>query len=195
MEKAWEVDPKEMKRILNTPDGRSTQGKRDKAILTLLARTGLRRAELCHLRVSDFTVGPPASLRVKTLKKGKDRTIPLTSETAGAIQTYLKTRNGTADNPSDPLFQTLGRHGPWKPRALTPMVVNGIVQKAVKVAKVTEHVTPHSFRHSFATHLLRGGRNLKEIQDLLGHRSLNTTTVYLHSHPSGLREAVNCLPF
>ncbi len=197
--KAWELDDAEARRLLATPDRRTVQGRRDAAVLCLLGRTGIRKGELVNLTIADFTAGPPASMTIRTLKqrtKGAARTLPLTAETAGRITDYLKTRiNGTIPAATDPLFLTLGKHGPWKARGLTASAVEGILTKALRRAKVTAHVTPHSLRHNFATQMLRGGADLRTVQDLLGHRSIGSTQIYLHSHPARLREAVGALGF
>ncbi len=197
--KAWELGDADARRLLATPDRRTAQGKRDAAVLSILARTGIRRGELCALTVADFAAGPPASITIKTLKqrgKGKPRTIPVTAETAGLIADCLKTRtNGRMPAAADPLFLTMGKHGPWQPRGLTACAVEGILTRALEKSGITAHVTPHSLRHNFATKTLRGGADLKTVQDLLGHRSIGSTQVYLHSHPSRLREAVTGLGF
>ncbi len=197
--KVWELEDSETKRLLTTPDKRTTQGKRDAAVLSLLARTGIRKGELVALAVGDFAEGPPASITVRTLKqrgKGKPRTIPLTADTGALVREYLRTRtNGASPPPEAPLFLTLGKHGPWKARGLTASAVEGILTRALIKAGITAHVTPHSLRHNFATKALRGGADLKTVQDLLGHRSIGSTQVYLHSHPARLREAVAALAF
>ncbi len=176
MDKAKHVDPKILRRILNIPDQRSRQGRRDKAVLSVLAR-GLRRQELCNLNVDDLD---PESgyLRVRTLKKGKDRVVKLPRDVVEGIQAYLKTKNGNSKVPHDPdaLFHTLAKHGPHEMRRLSPMSVNGILTKALKKAGVNGHITPHSFRHNLATTMLRQGRDLKTIQEAMGHRALSTTS-------------------
>lgn len=197
--KVWELEDSETKRLLSTPDKRTTQGRRDAAVLSLLARTGIRKGELCALTVGNFTAGPPASITVQTLKqrtKGRPRGLPLTADTAALIQDYLRTRtNGASPTPEAPLFLTLGRYGPWKARGLTASAVEGILTRALIKAGITAHVTPHSLRHNFATKALRGGADLRTVQDLLGHRSIGSTQIYLHSHPARLREAVGALGF
>ncbi len=198
-EKAWEIDRRQMKKLLTAHDGRSTQGKRDKAILSLLAYTGCRRGEVCRLTVGDFD---PVSqtVTVSTLKQrcmGKTRTLPLQPAVVTAISSYLSTRNGTADDPNSPLFLTLGKFGKWQPRGVRPMVVHGILRRALKKIGVNGNghlpISCHSLRHNYATQLLRTGSDLKEIQTLLGHSSLQSSSLYLHSHPSRLKEAVSRL--
>ncbi len=198
-EKAWEIEPRQMKKILTEHDGRSIQGKRDRAILSLLAYTGMRIGELARLAVGDFD---PVSqtVTVGTLKQrcmGKTRTLPLQPDVVTAIVTYLHTRNGTADDPNSPLFLTLGKFGKWQARGVRPAVIQGILNRALTRAGVNGNghgpITCHSLRHNYATQLLRTGSDLKEIQTLLGHASLQSTTMYLHSHPSRLKEAVSRL--
>ena len=114
-EKAWEIDPRQMKKLLTTPthDGRSVQGKRDRAILQLLAFSGMRIGEMHQLTVGDFDP-VNQTVRVGTLKQrrqGTTRTLPLPSAVVTTISTYLATRNGTADDPNSPLFLTLGKFG------------------------------------------------------------------------------------
>lgn len=198
--KAWEIDRRQMKKLLTTPthDGRSIQGKRDKAILMVLAYTGMRRGEVCRLTVGDFDAANQ-TVTVGTLKQrrtGKMRTLPLPAAVVAAISSYLSTRNGTADDLGGPLFLTLGKFGKWQPRGVRPMVVHGILRRALKKIGVNGNGHPiscHSLRHNFATNLLRSGADIKEIQTLLGHVSLQSTAAYLHAHPARLRDAVSRL--
>ncbi len=180
MEKAFHIDAKIMKRILTKTDKRSKQGWRDRAVLFLLS-LGLRRGEICALNDVDFDC--TGSLNVRTLKKGKPRKVKLTPEIVMAIQTYQETKNNKKPM-QDPeaLFHTLGKHGPHESRRLSPMAVNGLLAKVLKKAGVNgQRITPHSFRHSCATHMLRQGRDLKTVQTVLGHKSIATTSMYLHA--------------
>ncbi len=193
MHKVKVIDPKVVKRILNTPDQRSRQGKRDKAVLSVLAR-GLRRQEVCNLNNVDFD--PHAGyIRVRTIKKGKDRSVKLPPEVVATLQAYRQTKNGHGKVLHDPeaLFHSLGKHGPHEMRRLSPMAVNGIVAKALGKARVSDHITPHSLRHSLATTMLRQGRDLATIQHALGHRNISTTSQYLHA--MNLDAAFTELPF
>jgi len=183
-QKVWEIDRKIMDRFLNAHDLRTLKGKRNKAVLVLLARSGMRRKELCGLKVGDFDP-EQLTIRVETLKqrsKGKSRTLPLPSEAVQVLQTYLASRgNGKPLEASESLFH------------LTPVRVNYIVKKTRERAGIQSNITPHSLRHNLATKILRteGESKLKEIQELLGHKHIQTTDIYLHSNPGRLREAVD----
>ena len=193
MGKVCFVDGKIMKRLLEQPDERSRMGKRDRAILLLLS-LGLRRAEVCNLNVGDFDP-QEGYVRVKTLKRGKPRSLKLTPEIVQAIQAYQASKGNGKRPIHDPeaLFHTTAKYGPYQMRRLSPLRVNVLVARAVKRAGIREHITPHSLRHSMATHMLRQGRDLKTIQEALGHRALQTTANYLIA--ANLNEALESLPW
>ncbi|MEE9123331.1 MAG: site-specific integrase [candidate division NC10 bacterium] len=166
-EKAWEIDRRRMRQILSTHDGRSIQGKRDRAILMVMAHTGMRIGELARLTVGDFDAANQ-TVTVGTLKQrrtDKTRTLPLQPVGVTAISTYLSTRNGRADDPNSPLFLTLGKHGKWQSRGIRPAVIQGILKRALTRAGVNGNghgpITCHSLRHNYATQLLRSGSDLK----------------------------------
>jgi integrase/recombinase XerC len=148
--------------------GRITAGlARDTAILELLYASGLRVSELTGLDLDDVDRGARA---VRVLGKGrKERVVPFGSKAARALDDWLERRGGDAG----PLF--LGRRG-----RLTPRSVYSIVRTAARSAGITRKVSPHTLRHSFATHLLDGGADLRAIQELLGHSRLSTTQRYTH---------------
>ncbi len=181
MDKAFHIDAKTMKRLLDTPDRRSKQGLRDKAVLLLLS-LGLRRGEVCALNHNDFDA--LGWLHVRTLKQGLPRKVRLTPEIVAAIESYRQNKqkwHHQVEN-REALFHTLGKHGPWPRKRLTPMAVNGLLTRALRSAGVNgQNITPHSFRHNCATTSLRQGVDLKTIQMMLGHRSIATTSMYLHA--------------
>ncbi len=193
MGKVFFVEGKVMKKLLGEPDRRSRQGLRDRCILLLLS-LGLRRGEVCGLNVSDFN---PQSghIEVKTLKRGKNRTLKLAPEIVKSILEYQATKRNGKKPLNDPqaLFHTMGKFGSYKMRRLSPLRINVLVSKAIKQAGIKDHITPHSLRHSCATHLLRQGRDLKTISEVLGHKSITTTSQYLHSMDCD--EAVESLPW
>jgi integrase/recombinase XerC len=146
------------------------QAARDTALFTLLYGCGLRISEALALSVADAPrVGDPAALRV-TGKGGKQRIVPVLPAVREAIAAYLRLR--PAALPSDPLF--LGARG----ARLDPAVAQKALRDFRRLAGLPEHATPHALRHSFATHLLGGGADLRAIQELLGHASLSTTQRY-----------------
>jgi integrase/recombinase XerD len=163
----------EVDELLEQPLKRQTpEAKRDRAMLELLYATGLRVTELVSLDVDDVNM---SGSYVRCMGKGaKERTIPIHEQAAGAVVDYLndgrailvKTRKESA------LFvnrrgERLTRQGFWL-----------ILKQYAKEANIATTVTPHTLRHSFATHMLRGGMNLRHVQELLGHANISTTQVY-----------------
>ena len=184
----------EAEAILRVPDRRTFQGKRDYAILLTLLTTGLRKAELCGLKVEDFKTYRNQAV-VDVVGKGqKFRRIPVNSGALLAIKDYLKaTENGT--EPDHPLFQTLGKHGPYQERDLTPKAVDCLVKSVAEKALIRKRVHPHVMRHTFATTLLDNGNDLKTVQALMGHSHIRTTEAYLHSTDDRKVEAIQSLQF
>ena len=184
----------EAQAILRVPDRRTLQGKRDYAILLTLLTTGLRKAEICSLKVGDLKTYRNQAV-IDVIGKGqKFRRIPLRLETLLAIKDYLKaTGNGT--DPAHPLFQTLGKHGPYEERGLTPKAVDCLIKSVVKKALIQKRVHPHVMRHTFATTLLDNGNDLKTVQALMGHSHIRTTETYLHSTDDRKVEAIRSLQF
>ncbi|MCD6521527.1 tyrosine recombinase XerC [Candidatus Calescamantes bacterium] len=175
----------EMELILTLPfEGK--MGKRDRAILELLYSTGIRVSELVNLNLEDIDWQQEF---IKVRGKGsKERVVPVGEKALIAIEEYL------------PLRQKLLKHhrrdiyvepsalflNAWGGR-LTSRSVERIVEKYIRRASLKKKVTPHQFRHSFATHLLERGADLRAVQELLGHSSLSTTQVYTHLTPSLIR--------
>src|SRR5262249_22507937 len=144
---------------------------RGRAILELLYATGIRCAELVGLDVSEVDLG---ARMVRVLGKGrKERIVPFGSRAAAALQAYLAVRRRLAPR-TDALYVNAngGR--------LTDRSVRMLVAKRVKAVALARRVSPHTLRHSFATHLLERGADLRAIQELLGHASLSTTQRYTH---------------
>jgi integrase/recombinase XerC len=147
---------------------RPAASRRDAAILELLYASGLRVSELTGLDLDDVD---RVARTVRVLGKGrKERIVPFGSKAARALDAWLA-RRGTA---AGPLFP--GRRG----RRISPRAVYGIVRVSARRAGITRPVSPHTLRHSFATHLLDGGADLRVIQELLGHSRLSTTQRYTH---------------
>ncbi len=159
-------------KLLETPDIADSAGLRDKAILETLYSTGIRVSELVGLSVEhiDFIAGV-----VRVYGKGKkERLAPIGDRALRVIRNYLKKRKkgiGTSDRA---VF--LNKDG----RRLTDRSVRNVVDKYIKVASIRTDISPHSLRHSFATHLLNRGADLRSVQELLGHANLSTTTIYTH---------------
>ncbi len=140
--------------------------RRSQLLLKLLYASGLRVSELVTLRLLDIE---GTTITVHHGKGGKDRMTVLPQSLAEDIKLYIREHRLT-----DLLFP--GRHG----RALTTRNVQAIISRAAKRAGIQKHVTPHKMRHSFATHLLEAGTDVRVIQELLGHSNLQTTQIYTH---------------
>lgn len=184
----------EAEAILRVPDRRTLQGKRDSAILLTLLTTGLRKAEICGLKIGDIKSYRNQAV-VDVIGKGnKFRSIPLHSEALVAKKDYLKSTGNRAD-PAHPLFQNLGKHGPYQERALTPKAVDCLIKSVVKKALIQKRVHPHVMRHTFATPLLDKGNDLRTVQGLMEHSHIRTTEAYLHSTDDRKVEAIRSLQF
>jgi integrase/recombinase XerC len=171
----------EVERLLDAPPGASPRDLRDRALLELLYGCGLRAAEACDLDVGDVRL-EAEHVRV-TGKGGKQRVVPLGGAATAALRRYLaRGRPRMAAGPSGRLFVSV------RGRPLHPSDVRRSLLRALERAGVAER-SPHALRHTFATHLLEGGADLRSIQDLLGHASVGTTQVYTHVSVRHLRRA------
>lgn len=156
---------------------------RDRALLEMLYSTGLRVSELCNLEVVDLQ-RRSGVLRVKG-KGNKERIVPVGKRAEKVLHEYLiKLRNKLTVSNQDLGKVFLSMNG----RPLTRAAVWQIIKKWTSAAGIIKKVSPHTFRHSFATHLLEGGADLRAIQEMLGHQSLSTTEVYTHVDRSYLAE-------
>ncbi len=183
--KLWQLIPevlsfKEVERLLNQPDPSTAAGARDKAILELLYASGLRVSELCTIGIYDVDDN-----YVKVMGKGrKERLVPLGVPALQAIDHYLTHyRDQTDSSRQQTLFVT---------RTGTPMnrvAIWSMVKFYAKKASILKNISPHTLRHSFATHLLDHGADLRVIQELLGHANIATTDRYTHVSRSHLQEA------
>jgi integrase/recombinase XerD len=165
----------EIEKILNSPQTDDKLGLRDKSVLELLYSCGLRVSELLNLKITDLFFQEEV-IRV-TGKGNKERIIPIGSSAVKWIMEYLKSSRPFLENKNksgNVLFLNnkgykLSRMGVWK-----------IVDRYVKEAGIEKEVHPHTFRHSFATHLLEGGADLRAVQEMLGHSDISTTQIYTH---------------
>ncbi|MHB8766723.1 MAG: tyrosine recombinase XerC [Deferrisomatales bacterium] len=163
--------------VLHLLDSASTEdlaGRRDRALLECLYGTGIRVSELVGLDIRDVHL-PSLTLRVRG--KGRvEREVPLTATAARVLAEYLEARRAAGRPPdfAGPVFLNL-RGGRFTDRS-----VRRVLNQWIERAAVARRVSPHTLRHSFATHLLAGGADLRSIQELLGHRSLSTTQKYTH---------------
>ncbi len=173
----------EVGKLLIAPPANKDDGLRDRAILETMYSAGLRVAEVVALSLQDFD-RPQGILRV--LGKGrKERVAPVGSYAIKALSRWLEVRSPDlkADT-SDQEALFLNRFG----RRLTTRSIGRMLEKHIATAGLSSQTSPHTLRHSFATHLLDGGADLRSVQELLGHKSLTTTQIYTHVSTRRLRE-------
>ena len=176
----------EIQAMLATIDLSKAHGLRNRAMLETLYACGLRVTELINLRLSNFykEVG-----FIKIIgKSNKERIVPIGEEAIKHIGFYINgVRNHQRNIHKDHTnFLFLNRRG----KKLSRIMVFNIVKEAAEQAGIQKNVSPHTFRHSFATHLVEGGANLKAVQDMLGHESITTTEIYTHLDTEYLRTTV-----
>ena len=173
----------EVNRILGVIDTAKPLGRRDLAILEVLYSAGVRVSELCDLRMIDLVLD---SDMIRVTGKGKkERFAPIGPRAQECINNYLKFDRPTLSKKDKNLGKIfLSRNG----RPLTRMTVNIILKKWAQVSGLKKKVSPHTFRHSFATHLLEGGADLRVVQEKLGHVDISTTQIYTHLDKEHLKE-------
>lgn len=174
----------EIDRIISTVDMEKKEGQRNRAILETLYSCGLRVSELCNLKISDlyFEEG-----FIKVEGKGsKQRLVPISPRAIKEIKYWFADRNLGKIKKGYEDYVFLAR---WGNRISRIMVFHMIKELAEK-AGITKNISPHTFRHSFATHLLEGGANLRAIQCMLGHESIATTEIYTHIDRNMLRSEI-----
>ncbi len=170
----------EMQKLLNAPDTTDKMGFRDRTMLELLYASGLRVSELCAFKPINFD---PQTGLIRILGKGsKERLVPVHSEAARWLDDYLRHWRPLFRPVTDFVFlnrsgKGLSRVGVWK-----------LVRRYALSAGIKRDISPHTFRHSFATHLLDGGADLRSVQLLLGHADINATEIYTHVQAERIRE-------
>ncbi|EOS15779.1 MULTISPECIES: site-specific tyrosine recombinase XerD [Parabacteroides] len=174
----------EINDILDTIDLSLPEGQRNRAMLEVLYSCGLRVSELISLRYSDvyFDEG---FIRVEG-KGSKQRLVPISETAIREIKNYLLDRNLMVVKKGFEDILFLSRRG----TALSRIMVFHIIKQQTEMAGVHKNVSPHTFRHSFATHLLEGGANLRAIQEMLGHEKITTTEIYTHIDRQFLRKEI-----
>ena len=171
----------EIDRIIAAVDGTTPKEIRDAAMLEVLYSCGLRVSELTSLRIRDLFFGE-GYIRV-TGKGDKQRLVPISSTARERIHRYLEVRR-SARAGEETLF--LNNRG----SSLTRVMIFTILREAARRAGIEKKISPHTFRYSFATHLLEGGASIRQVQELLGHESILTTEIYTHLDDSHLRQTV-----
>ncbi len=178
------LDLEQVQKLLDAPGDSDVLAARDKAMLEVLYSTGIRVSELVSLEAGDLDLQEGV---MRVLGKGrKDRLAPIGSQAIKALQRYFDLKN------SDPRMQGaqtakifLNKHG----QPLSTRSVRRKLDKYLVAAGLDPGISPHTLRHSFATHLLNNGADLRSVQELLGHQSLSTTQIYTHLTTSRVKQA------
>lgn len=179
------LDIEEIDAMIQIIDVSKAEGHRNRAILETLYSCGLRVSELVNLKFSDLYFDEGF---VRVLGKGsKQRLVPVSKQVEKEIGLYTKNiRNHLHIKPGNENFVFLNRRG----SKLTREMIFLIIKDLAKQIGLQKNISPHTFRHSFATHLIEGGANLRAIQEMLGHESITTTEIYTHLDQRFLREAI-----
>lgn len=183
--KSWQSLPKflipeEVEQLLESPDITTDAGIRDKTMLEVLYATGLRVSELVAIKMNDLNLDVGL---ITTLGKGsKERTVPMGRSAAEWVKRYLPIRQRFLKGANSPLLFVSSKGGPISRQVFWKIIVSYGEQ-----AKIG-HITPHLLRHSFATHLLENGADLRSVQMMLGHSDISTTQIYTHITKERLRE-------
>jgi len=171
----------EIDRLIATFDIRTSKGCRDSAIVEVLYSCGLRVSELTSLRLQDLFFGESY---IRVVGKGdKQRIVPISSVARDKIQLYMEFRAPKYQSEATLFLNNRGT-------PLTRVMVFNIIKKAAMEAGIDKQISPHTLRHSYATHLLEGGANIRQVQELLGHESIETTEIYTHLDNHHLRSVV-----
>jgi len=175
----------EMNQLLNAIDMSEAHAHRNRAMLETLYACGLRVSEMINLKLSNFykDVG-----FIKVIgKNDKERIIPIGEDAIKYIDIYLETERVHVNiKAGEEDFIFLNRRG----KHLTRVMIFTLIKKYSTLAQIEKHVSPHTFRHSFATHLVEGGADLRAVQEMLGHESIITTEIYTHLDTKFLKETI-----
>lgn len=171
----------EIDAMLATFDMTSAKGSRDSAMVEVLYSCGLRVSELTSLKISDLFFGEGY---IRIVGKGdKQRLVPISSVARDKIQYYMDFRTPASRSEATVFLNNRGK-------PITRVMVFNIIKQAALMAGIDKQISPHTLRHSYATHLLEGGANIRQVQELLGHESILTTEVYTHVNRKHLRGVV-----
>lgn len=179
------LSPKEIDQIIDSVDLSGIHGERNRTLLETLYSCGLRVTELIELKCSKLFLND--GFLVVVGKGNKERLVPLNPTLVKYLKNYMaliRSHQKIASGHEDYVF--LNNRG----KKLTRMMIFTIVKKQTEIAGIHKNISPHTFRHSFATHLLQGGADLRAIQTMLGHESISTTEIYMHVNRDFIREEI-----
>ena len=174
----------EIDNLIGAIDRSTREGQRNCAILETLYSCGLRVSELCGLKLSDLYL-KEGFIKVEG-KGSKQRLVPISRRAVGELENYLLFRDEAEILPGYEDFVFISRRG----KNISRIMVFHIIKELAQQVGIKKQVSPHTFRHPFATHLLEGGANLRAIQCMLGHESIGTTEIYTHIDRNRLREEI-----
>ena len=175
----------EIDRIISAIDLSLPEGQRNKAIIETLYSCGLRVSELINLKISNLYF-KDGFVRI-TGKGNKERLVPIGNKAMKEIRLYFQDRNMLSNiNKASENIVFLNRRG----KQLSRIMIFTIVKQLAEKAEIKKNISPHTFRHSFASHLIDGGADLRAVQEMLGHESIITTEIYTHLDREYLRDAI-----
>ena len=170
--------------MISCIDLSANEGQRNRAIIETLYSCGLRVSELINLEINKIFL--EEEYIVIKGKGNKERIVPISPTAIHEIKLYLDDRRHLDIKPGEENILFLNRRG----RRLTRVMIFYIIKQLAELANIRKEISPHTLRHSFATHLLEGGANLRAIQQMLGHESISTTEIYIHIDRTRLREEI-----
>lgn len=174
----------EIDAMIDAIDMSAAEGQRNRAIIETLYGCGLRVSELTGLELSKVFLDE--EYIVVKGKGSKERLVPMSPTAVAEIRSYMEDRSKLNIKPGEDHILFLNRRG----RRLTRVMIFYIIKRLAELAGIRKEISPHTLRHSFATHLLEGGANLRAIQQMLGHESISTTEIYIHIDRSRLRDEI-----
>ena len=174
----------EIDEMISCIDLSANEGQRNRAIIETLYSCGLRVSELINLEINKIFL--EEEYIVIKEKGNKERIVPISPTAIHEIKLYLDDRRHLDIKPGEENILFLNRRG----RRLTRVMIFYIIKQLAELANIRKEISPHTLRHSFATHLLEGGANLRAIQQMLGHESISTTEIYIHIDRTRLREEI-----
>ena len=180
---------KEAKDIINLPNGNDKKGIMERLILELFYSTGIRISELISIKINSLRVEEGI---INILGKGnKERLVMMGNDTVNTLRKYLRIHQSIDSENTIYLFPALRKNKHGHIRHISTKTVFNIVKKYLKVISNNEKLSPHSLRHTFATHMLDNGADLMAIKEFLGHQSLSSTQIYTHLQPEKLKKVYN----
>ena len=179
------LSPQEVEKLLDSPQGEENLDYRDRAMFEILYATGLRVSELISIKLSDLQLD--VGYLVAFGKRSKQRIVPIGEEAVSALSAYLKLSRPFLEKDTGAPEVFLNRSG----RGLTRQGFWKIIKRRAQQTGISKNITPHTLRHSFATHLLDNGADLRSVQMMLGHADISTTQIYTHVTRERLKKIHN----